>query len=136
MGLVIAQVKLSKTTNSSLSDSSETVNRQDTTFIPREEEKTIVDLKQETIQVELPGKLLTRNVSAQNVLEALNEITAKEKYTVQKKESANGTVVEGIGQYQKTSTQSWKYWVNGKKGIIAPDRYIIHPGDKIIWKIE
>jgi hypothetical protein len=89
------------------------------------------------LKVEIPGgAVLTQNVVAQNVLEALTMAMTLEKKTVMTKEVPNGLVVESIGSYSRTSTQSWKYWVNGKRGLIAPDRYVVHPGNTIIWKFE
>lgn len=45
-----------------------------------------------------------------------------------------GVFVESINGFKSASKKSWIYFVNGKSGNIAADKYVLMPGDKVEWK--
>ena len=45
-----------------------------------------------------------------------------------------GIMVTKIGRFENSKTESWLYFVNGKMGEVAADKYILKEGDKVEWR--
>lgn len=102
---------------------------QETVATPTEAPRT------ETVNIEFGnGKKLTGEVSTQSAYQALVAVAKDNGMTVETKQYKYGVLVTKVGDRTNTNNSSWMYWVNGKQGQIASDRYVIHPGDRIEWK--
>ncbi len=105
-------------------------------FKPQETVATPTEApKSETVNIDFGnGQKLTAEVSTQSAYQALVTAAKKNNMTVETKQYKYGVMVTKVGDSANTNNSSWMYWVNGKQGQIASDRYVIHPGDRIEWK--
>jgi len=82
------------------------------------------------------GKKAEEKVEAKTVYEALKKLTELKGLQLEAKQYKYGLLVERIGNSSNSADSAWIYWVNGKAGQIASDRYQVAPQDKIEWKYE
>lgn len=80
--------------------------------------------------------VLQQTVSASTAFEALKKTAEKEKLHLQTKQYDFGVFVEGVGDLVSTSGAAWIYSVNGEKGVVASDQYILSEGDAVSWNYE
>lgn len=79
------------------------------------------------------GKKITTKTQAQNAYQALATVGKEKGFTAEVQQYKYGVVVTSVGEKKGTVPFFWMYKVNGKKGEIASDRFIIHPGDTVEW---
>lgn len=82
------------------------------------------------------GKKLEEKVEAKTVYEALKQVAEKKGLQLDAKQYKYGLLVEKIGASANSADSGWMYWVNGKAGQIASDRFQVKPQDTIEWKYE
>lgn len=75
-------------------------------------------------------------VEAGTVYEALERVTAQRGMTIEKKNYDFGMMVTGVGESKNTKDYAWLYYVNGKGGEVAADRYVLKPQDRVEWRYE
>jgi len=46
-----------------------------------------------------------------------------------------GVFVKSIGGVKGEGDAWWQYWVNGEHAQIASDKYMLTPGDVVLWKL-
>lgn len=81
------------------------------------------------------GEIKTEaTISAKTAFEALEIITEKQHVTPKIKQYDFGVFVESIGGVENTKDKSWIYFVNGKSGEVAADKYQLKEGDRVEWK--
>lgn len=98
--------------------------------------KTPVTVEQ-TVSVDFGGgKKISGNVMAQTAYDALKKISDEKKLAVVFKQYKYGLMVEKIGEAANSGGFSWIYYVNGKAGQIAADRFVVYAGDKVEWRYE
>ncbi len=64
----------------------------------------------------------------------LKEAADAKKLTMDTQQYSFGVFVKSIESYKSGANKSWIYFVNGKSGTIAADKYTLMPGDKVEWK--
>lgn len=74
------------------------------------------------------------NVEAKNAYEAIAKVAQGKKWKLSTREYTYGLMAVEVGEKKNGDSGYWAYYVNGKPGPIAADRYIIHPGDNVEWK--
>ena len=79
------------------------------------------------------GRQVTAKTQAPSAYQALVTAGKEKGFTVEVKQYKYGVVVTGIGEKKDAAPFFWMYKVNGKKGEIASDRFITHPGDTVNW---
>ncbi len=75
-----------------------------------------------------------QNIQASTPYEVLVLIARKNNIELQTKQYDFGIFVEGIGEQKMTKDKVWIYYVNGKSGEVASDKYILKQGDIVEWK--
>lgn len=74
------------------------------------------------------------DIQASTPYEALVSVASKNNITLQTKQYDFGVFVEGIGDQKNTTEKAWIYFVNGKSGEVASDKYTLKQGDTVEWK--
>lgn len=74
------------------------------------------------------------DIQASTPYEALVFIARKNNIQLQTKQYDFGVFVEGIGEIKNTPEKAWIYYVNGKSGEVASDKYELKQGDSVEWK--
>lgn len=74
------------------------------------------------------------NISAQTPFEALNKVTTKEQIPITTKQYDFGIFVESVNKKDMTKDKTWIYYVNGKSGEVASDKYTLRQNDVVEWK--
>lgn len=64
----------------------------------------------------------------------LEKLTGEKGIEIQTQKYDFGIFVKSIMGKESTQDLSWIYFVNGKSGDIAADKFIIKPGDIVEWK--
>lgn len=107
-------------------------------FIPQSVSPTVTPaVLEQSISIDFgDGSKVVGKVMAQTAYDALQKLASEKKMTVEFKEYKYGLIVDSIGQKKNSKEFAWMYFVNGKPGQIAADRYVVYPGDKIEWKYE
>lgn len=82
------------------------------------------------------GQKLTGEVSTQSAYQALAKVVNDNNIKVEAKQYKYGIMVTKVGDVESAATTGWMYSVNGKPGQIAADRYIIYPGDQVLWEFK
>lgn len=79
------------------------------------------------------GQKLNGEAATQSAYQALVKVAKDNNLSVGVKQYKYGVMVEKVGDVVGNQNYAWMYFVNGKLGQIAADRYVIHPGDKVEW---
>lgn len=74
------------------------------------------------------------DIQASTPYEALVLIARKNNIELQTKQYDFGIFVEGIGDQKMTKDMAWIYYVNGKSGEVASDKYLLKQNDAVEWK--
>ncbi len=74
------------------------------------------------------------NIQAATPYDALVLIAKKNNLVLQTKQYDFGIFVEGVGEQKMTKDKVWIYYVNGKSGEVASDKYELKQGDTVEWK--
>jgi len=74
------------------------------------------------------------NIQASSPYEALVSVAQKNNIPLQTKQYDFGVFVEGIGDQKNTTEKAWIYYVNGKSGSVASDKYLLKQNDTVEWK--
>lgn len=80
------------------------------------------------------GTKVTDKVLVQNPYLALTDLAKKRGWEIAIKQYKYGLKVEKIDRTANGDGFTWKYFINGKEGVVAADRNTIFPGDEVIWK--
>ena len=128
------------------------INKKADIQIPVSSPQAVITIEQSKSGSKTPPAVLTGDISvtldfgkgtpiqgmvyAQNAFAALKEIAKSKSLGISVKEYKYGSLVEKIGEAAGTSENFWAYYVNGKLGNVASDKFIIHPQDIIVWKYE
>ncbi|OGG25738.1 hypothetical protein A2960_05310 [Candidatus Gottesmanbacteria bacterium RIFCSPLOWO2_01_FULL_39_12b] len=80
------------------------------------------------------GTKLTKKINARTPYDALLQVVEDKGLKVEKKEYKFGSLVTKVGNKENNKDLSWTYFVNGKPGLIAADRYLLSPDDKVGWQ--
>ena len=104
-------------------------------------EETITSPKENTKTEEVVidfgnGQKIEGQVSTQSAYQALIKVAKDNKLTVEAKNYKYGVMVVKVGDKTGTDKMGWMYSVNGKPGQIASDRYVINPGDQVLWEYK
>lgn len=75
-----------------------------------------------------------KNIQAATPYDALVLMAKKNNLQLQTKQYDFGVFVEGIGDQKNTTEKAWIYYVNGKSGEVASDKYVLKQGDTVEWK--
>ena len=94
--------------------------------LQRESNKIILDFGD--------GRKITQDAKAQTAFEALQILSSAKGYKIISKQYKYGLIVEEVNKVKNSAQKSWLYFVNGKLGNIAADRYILTSNDVIEWK--
>lgn len=81
-------------------------------------------------------KKITGQSWAKNAFEALDAVAKENNLTIKTKKYDFGILVEGIGSVINSKESYWMFAVNGKPGEVAADRYLINPGDTVVWEYK
>ena len=73
-------------------------------------------------------------VSAGTAFEALKIAAKESNLEVKTKQYDFGIFVESTGGVENTKERAWIYFVNGKTGEVASDKYLLKKGDLVEWK--
>jgi len=73
-------------------------------------------------------------VSALTAFAALQLLTKEQNLELKTKQYDFGVFVEGIAGVENSKEHAWIYFVNGKAGEVASDKYLLKPGDVVEWK--
>lgn len=72
-----------------------------------------------------------------SVYELMKEMRAKGEITFTEKNYAGlGKFIDSINGLEGNGTQTWIYYVNGKKAAVGVSNYQLKPGDVVSWKYE
>lgn len=82
------------------------------------------------------GQKLNGEAATQSAYQALVKVAKDNNLSVEVKQYKYGVMVEKVGDVGGTQNSAWMYFVNGKPGQIAADRYVLHPGDKVEWVFQ
>jgi hypothetical protein len=82
------------------------------------------------------NRKISGTVEAENVFNALSILSSQQNIKVESKKYDFGTMVEAISGKKNSAESSWMYYVNGKIGDVAAEKYNINTGDQIEWKYE
>lgn len=74
------------------------------------------------------------DIQASTPYEALVLVARKNTLELQTKQYDFGIFVEAVGDQKNTKDMAWIYYVNGKSGEVASDKYILKQGDAVEWK--
>jgi hypothetical protein len=74
------------------------------------------------------------DIRASSPYEALVLVTKIQNVELTTKQYDFGVFVEGVGDQQMTKDKVWIYYVNGKSGEVASDKYELKLGDTVEWK--
>jgi len=74
------------------------------------------------------------NIQAKTAFEALTKIVNQEQLSLQTKQYDFGIFIEGVGGIENTKDKTWIYFVNGKSGEVASDKYDLKENDTVEWK--
>lgn len=80
------------------------------------------------------GNVATVSTAAKNPLEALLLVADAKGEQVTVKSYDFGSLVQKVGNHENSSTKAWIYFVNGKSGEVAADKYELKSGDSVEWK--
>lgn len=87
------------------------------------------------IVVSTPEKIVFQTtIVASTVFEALEKGSEMHAIFLKTKQFDFGIFVESIGDKKSTKEFAWLYFVNGKAGTVAADKYELHDGDHVEWK--
>jgi len=56
-------------------------------------------------------------------------------HNVEYKESSAGVFVTAIDSVAGTSSSYWLYFINDTAGTVASDKYMLHGGERVEWKL-
>jgi hypothetical protein len=73
-------------------------------------------------------------ISVTNAFQALSEAAKKQHLELKTKQYDFGVFVEQIGVVANTKEKAWIYFVNGKAGEVASDKYQLKQNDTVEWK--
>jgi hypothetical protein len=73
-------------------------------------------------------------IQADNAFVALQSIAKQKNLELKTKQYDFGVFVEAIGTLANTKEKSWIYFVNGKSGEVASDKYEVKQNDIVEWK--
>lgn len=73
-------------------------------------------------------------VSAGTAFEALKLTTDQNNLELKTKQYDFGIFVEAIGGVENSRERAWIYFVNGKAGEVASDKYLLKTSDSVEWK--
>lgn len=106
-------------------------------FKPEGSLTPVESLKVENVSIDFGnGQKLTGQVSTQSAYQALVQVAKDNNKTVEVKQYKYGIMVTKVGDAESKDSAGWVYSVNGKQGQIAADRYIIYPGDQVLWEFK
>jgi hypothetical protein len=71
---------------------------------------------------------------AKTPLDILENVTTSNSIELKTKQYDFGILVESIGGIANTKEKAWIYFVNGKAGEVASDKYNLKEGDVVEWK--
>lgn len=80
------------------------------------------------------GKIISDKVSAQTAYDALGTLAQNKGIVIEVKEYDFGRIIEKVDEKKNSKEYAWMYFVNGKLGEVAADKYTISTGDKIEWR--
>jgi heme/copper-type cytochrome/quinol oxidase subunit 2 len=72
-------------------------------------------------------------IQALTPYEALTKIASQQQISVQTKQYDFGVFVEAIAGKENTKDKTWIYFVNGKSGEVAADKYTLKQNDTVEW---
>ncbi|OGF99712.1 hypothetical protein A2Y99_01940 [Candidatus Gottesmanbacteria bacterium RBG_13_37_7] len=100
------------------------------------QKQTITPAKQAvTVEIVFGGSgNMTGSSLSNNAYQVLNDVVKSNKIGIETKQYKFGLMVEKIGDRKNSTSAFWSYSVNGKMGNIAADKYLVYPGDKVVWK--
>lgn len=88
-----------------------------------------------TLQISDGTKTATySNVRAQTPFEALMKTATLQNIPVKTKQYDFGVFVESVAGIENTKDKSWIYFVGGKSGDVASDKYNVKQDDVVEWK--
>ena len=66
----------------------------------------------------------------------LLEILERQKGIVVEKRNfpGLGVFIEAIQGVHNMNNSYWQFWVNGKYAEVGANQYVVHDGDKVLWK--
>lgn len=80
------------------------------------------------------GRKITEEAEGKTVYAALEEVAKKRNLEVKVKSYKFGVKIEKIGNKENQNGYLWQYFVNGNRGIIGADKYLIYQNDVVEWK--
>ncbi len=80
------------------------------------------------------GKISTKSAEFGEELSVYTLLTKQDEFQLETKQYDFGVFVKSIDGYESTAFKAWVYFVNGKSGDIAADKYALKVGDKVEWK--
>lgn len=112
-------------------------------FILQKQFKTTPQQQQLPIETTSPAVSVTifdgsstatySGISALTPYEALTKIASQKQISVQTKQYDFGVFVEAIAGKENTKDKTWIYFVNGKSGEVAADKYTLKQNDTVEW---
>lgn len=85
------------------------------------------------------GKISTYSAKIKDsttVWEVLSRVAKENDFNLVSEDSDFGVFIKEIGGKANTKDQFWLYFVNGKMGEVAADKYELKTGDLVEWKYE
>lgn len=73
-------------------------------------------------------------IQADNAFVALQSIAKQNNLELKTKQYDFGVFVESVGALANTKEKSWIYFINGKSGDVASDKYEVKQNDIVEWK--
>jgi len=73
-------------------------------------------------------------IQADNAFVALQSIAKQKNLELKTKQYDFGVFVEAVGALSNTKEKSWIYFINGKSGSVASDKYEVKQNDIVEWK--
>lgn len=81
------------------------------------------------------GKTIKADViTGETAFDALKKAADSNQLELKTKQYDFGVFVQAIGDKENTKELAWIYFVNGKSGEVAADKYILKAGDVLEWK--
>lgn len=87
-----------------------------------------------TIEYSPTEKVEFSSTTAKTPYDVLNEYSKSTRIPFDVKHYDFGSLVTAINGKANTKDLSWIYFVNGKSGDVAADKFELKPGDVVEWK--
>lgn len=87
-----------------------------------------------TLMIDFGDFIATRSVEMTSSLTAYSSLLTEDEFTLDTQKYDFGVFVKSINGYESGKDKAWIYFVNGKLGDMAADKYFVKPGDKVEWK--